>query len=277
MQELTQSQHTRILAKPEHASDLDALLRLCERAALPASILSADQPSSSTGPGSEKVTTATLQHADGIVHGVGDATQFLGIVAVVVFAFSIASEYSYGTLRNLLVRQPRRLVLLGGSYLAMAAFVALAAVLATVVTAGVSLALAPSNGIDTAAWTSGSHLITEPLKAAANTSLAMIGYGTIGAALAIVLRSPAAAIGVGVRLPGAGGGDPQRSPRRPRRMAARQGAIGGRLRRHALRRLPTRPHHLGLLRHRRGRHRRPDLPDPRRRLLIARYTRVFDE
>jgi ABC-2 type transport system permease protein len=162
------------------------------------SILSADEPSSATAPGTDQVTTATLQHADGIVHGVGDATQFLGIVAVVVFAFSVASEYSYGTLRNLLVRQPRRLVLLGGSYLAMAAFVALAAVLATVVTAGVSLALAPSNGIDTAAWTSGSHLITEPLKAAANTSLAMIGYGTLGAALGIVLRSPAAAIGAGV-------------------------------------------------------------------------------
>jgi ABC-2 type transport system permease protein len=161
------------------------------------SILSAHHPSS-TGPGAEKVTTATLQHANGIVHGVGDATQFLGIVAVVVFAFSIASEYSCGTLRNLLVRQPRRLVLLGGSYLAMAAFVALAAVLDTVVTAGTSLALAPAHGIDTTAWTSGVHLLTEPLKAAANTTLAMIGYGTLGAALAIVLRSPAAAIGVGV-------------------------------------------------------------------------------
>jgi ABC-2 type transport system ATP-binding protein len=37
VRELTQSQHTRILAEPEHASDLDALLRLCESAALPAS------------------------------------------------------------------------------------------------------------------------------------------------------------------------------------------------------------------------------------------------
>lgn len=162
------------------------------------SILSVDEPLSSSAPGAEAVTTATLQHADGIVHGIGQATQFLGIVAVIIFAFSIASEYSYGTLRNLLVRQPRRLVLLGGSYLAMAAFVVLAAVLATAVSVGVSLALAPSNGIDTAAWTSGGHLLTEPLKAAANTSLAMIGYGTLGAALGILLRSPAAAIGVGV-------------------------------------------------------------------------------
>lgn len=159
------------------------------------SILGAGEPGSSTGPGPETVTTATLQRADGIVHGVGDAMQFLGIVAVVVFAFSLASEYSYGTLRNLLVREPRRLVLLGGSYLALAAFVALAAVLATVISAAVSLALAPSNDIDTAAWTSGGHLFTEPLKAAVNTSMAMIGYGTLGAAVAIVLRSPAAAIG----------------------------------------------------------------------------------
>jgi ABC-2 type transport system ATP-binding protein len=39
VQELTQSQHTRILAEPEHASDLDTLRRLCESAALPASIV----------------------------------------------------------------------------------------------------------------------------------------------------------------------------------------------------------------------------------------------
>lgn len=39
VQELTHSRHTRISAQPELASDLDALLRLCESAALPASIV----------------------------------------------------------------------------------------------------------------------------------------------------------------------------------------------------------------------------------------------
>lgn len=39
VQELTHSRHTRISAQPEHASDLDALLRLCESTALPASIV----------------------------------------------------------------------------------------------------------------------------------------------------------------------------------------------------------------------------------------------
>jgi ABC-type transport system involved in multi-copper enzyme maturation permease subunit len=156
-----------------------------------------DTATSRVGPGPEQITKAALQDASGLVHGIEQATQFLGIVALVLFAFAIASEYSYGTLRNLLVRQPNRLVLLAGSLLGLWGFVALAAVAATLASVAVALLLAPGSGIDTAAWLSGDGAL-EIVKAMANTSLAMIGFGMVGAALGIVLRSPVAAIGVGL-------------------------------------------------------------------------------
>lgn len=99
-------------------------------------------------------TVAQLSQPDGLVHGVVDVSNLVGIVALSLFAGAVASEYSQGTLRNLLVRQPRRVQLLSGKFLALVLFFGLAVLLAIGVAAGVAFALAPSKGIDTSAWTS---------------------------------------------------------------------------------------------------------------------------
>jgi ABC-type transport system involved in multi-copper enzyme maturation permease subunit len=149
------------------------------------------------------VTIAQLSHPDGFVHGVLTASNLVGIVTLCLFAGTVASEYSQGTLRNLLVRQPRRPQLLSGKFLALAAFVAVAIVLAVAVAAGVAFALAPSKGVDTSAWTSSAGL-GDLEQTILHLYLASIGYGVLGTALAIVLRSPAVAVAVGVAyvLPG---------------------------------------------------------------------------
>lgn len=69
--------------------------------------------------------------------------------------------------------------------------------MATVAAVVAALAVAPSQGIDTADWTTSSGF-ADMASAAANTALAMAGYGTVGAALAILLCTPVAAIGVGL-------------------------------------------------------------------------------
>ena len=51
-------------------------------------------------------------------------------MALAVFASAFASEFSQGTLRNLLVREPRRPALLAGKYAAMASAATGAVVLA---------------------------------------------------------------------------------------------------------------------------------------------------
>jgi ABC-type transport system involved in multi-copper enzyme maturation permease subunit len=115
----------------------------------------------------------------------------------------VATEYSQGTLRNLLVRQPRRGQLLSGKFLALALFIGVAVVIAIAVAAAVALALAPSKGIHTSAWTSSTGL-GDLGQAILHVYLACIGYGVLGTALAIVLRSPTLAIAIGVAyaLPG---------------------------------------------------------------------------
>jgi ABC-type transport system involved in multi-copper enzyme maturation permease subunit len=150
-----------------------------------------------------RITVAELSRPDGLVHGVVDVSNLVGIVALCLFAGAVATEYSQGTLRNLLVRQPRRGQLLSGKFLALALFIGVAVVIAIAVAAAVALALAPSKGIHTSAWTSSTGL-GDLGQAILHVYLACIGYGVLGTALAIVLRSPTLAIAIGVAyaLPG---------------------------------------------------------------------------
>ena len=55
-----------------------------------------------------------LSQSDGFVRMMSNASEFLGIVALGIAAFAVASEYTAGTIRNLLVREPHRLRLLAG-------------------------------------------------------------------------------------------------------------------------------------------------------------------
>jgi ABC-2 type transport system permease protein len=148
------------------------------------------------GPG-QGLTLAQLASPDGPARTVGDAAEPIGVIALAVFAISIAGEYAQGPLRNLLVRQPRRARLLAGKLLALGSFTALAVVLAELAAVGTALIVAPSQDIATAAWftSDGWAALGAGLS---NLLLATIGWGLLGALLALVLRSPAAAVGAGV-------------------------------------------------------------------------------
>lgn len=149
------------------------------------------------------VTIAQLSRPDGFVHGVITASNLIGIVALCLFAGTVAGEYSQGTIRNLLVFEPRRAQLLSGKFLALALFFGIAIVLAVAVAAGVAFALGPSKGINTSAWTSSTGL-TDLGQTILHIYLASIGYAILGTALAMLLRSPALAVATGVAyaLPG---------------------------------------------------------------------------
>jgi ABC-type transport system involved in multi-copper enzyme maturation permease subunit len=144
-----------------------------------------------------RITVAQLSQPDGLVHGFVDASTLIGIVALCLFTGAMASEYSQGTLSNLLVRQPLRAQLLAGKYLALAVFIAIAVGLAIVVASGFAFALAPGKGVQTSAWTSSTGL-DDLGQSFLHVYLACLGYGIFGMALAVVLRSPGVAIAVGV-------------------------------------------------------------------------------
>jgi len=143
------------------------------------------------------VSIAELSKPDGLVHGITRAGTLMGIVMLGIFAAAFGTEYTTGALRNLLVREPRRVKFLAGKYLALLVFGVAVILVASIVSIVLALALAPGKGIDTSAWTSSTGL-ADTWRAIWHLVVASLGYGTVGAALAIIFRSPVAALAVGV-------------------------------------------------------------------------------
>lgn len=150
-----------------------------------------------------RVTVAELSQPNGLVHGIVDVSTLFGIVGLALFAGATATEYSQGTLRNLLVRQPGRVKLLSGKFLALAVFSLAALILAFAAGAAIAFAVGPGKGVDTAAWTTSAGL-NDIFQALLHVYLTILAFGLIGTALAVIFRSPAIAIGLGVAyaLPG---------------------------------------------------------------------------
>jgi ABC-type transport system involved in multi-copper enzyme maturation permease subunit len=121
----------------------------------------------------------------------------LGIVALCIFAAQTAQEYTYGTLRNLLVRQPSRMKILLGKLGAMKLFAIAMVTFSGVLAISLSYLLAGVKDISTAAWST-----TDARSAIAqgfvNVLLATIGYGIFGMILGLLFRSPISSISIGV-------------------------------------------------------------------------------
>ena len=130
---------------------------------------------------------------DGATSSYAMVTAFMGFVALVIFASQTAQEYTFGTLRNLLVRQPNRKILFTGKFLAMSLFAVMYAAFTFALNVGLSFALANYKHLDTHLWLS-SQGITHTATFLLNTTLAMIGYGSFGMAIGMILKSPMGAI-----------------------------------------------------------------------------------
>ena len=138
-----------------------------------------------------------LAAPDGWVIGIHSSASFIGLIALALFATNIAREYEKGTIRILLVAEPRRFKLMGGKLLALSSFSFLICAGATVLTMGMSLALAPVEGVAVDAWMTWQGAL-EVLKGLVNISVATIVWGLIGGVLALLVRSAAISISIGV-------------------------------------------------------------------------------
>ena len=146
--------------------------------------------------GSDSIQTAeSLGKFDGGYFTFGLMSLFLGLIALTVFASQSSNEYSYGTLRNLLVRQPSRMKLLGGKFFAMVVFAFLLITFVAVLNIGLSFAESGHAHISTSLWTS-TKAIHGFLTLYGNILLATIGYGLVGMSLGIILKSPMSAISI---------------------------------------------------------------------------------
>ena len=138
-----------------------------------------------------------LARPNGLVLGVTRATMLLGIVAFGIAAAQTATEYSLGTLRQLLVRQPRRIVLLVGKMLAVITFILLAFLFAAVVAFVVAIVMAHARDTSTSAWFTGTGL-GDLFRALGDISLAVVGYSILGLAIGQLLRSAVFAVIAGL-------------------------------------------------------------------------------
>jgi ABC-type transport system involved in multi-copper enzyme maturation permease subunit len=143
------------------------------------------------------ITLRQLAQPDGLVHGLSRAAVLLGIVAFGIAASQIASEYSLGTLRQVLIRQPRRAIFLLGKHLAVVAFLVGAVLLATAASATTAVAMAHVRNISSSAWTSSTGL-ADNFRALGDMTLAVIGFATFGTFAGVLLRSSVAAIILGL-------------------------------------------------------------------------------
>jgi hypothetical protein len=150
-----------------------------------------------TGHGGGLPSLQQLARPNGLIVGVTRATMLLGIVAFGIAAAQTASEYSLGTLRQLLVRQPRRIVLLTGKMLGVITFLLLAFLFAAVVAFAVAVVMAHARHVSTSAWFTGTGF-GDLFRALGDIALAVVGYSILGLAIGQFLRSAVFAVIAGI-------------------------------------------------------------------------------
>jgi len=143
------------------------------------------------------ISREVLALASGSVNGFASVGGFLGIIALCVFAAQTAQEYTYGTLRNLLVRQPSRMKILLGKLGSMKLFAIAMVTLSAVLAVSLSYLFAGVKDISTGAWST-PDARSAVLRTFINVLIATIGYGIFGMILGLLFRSPISAISIGV-------------------------------------------------------------------------------
>ena len=141
-------------------------------------------------------TVEQLIASDGLTRGFATASTPLGMIVLSLFAISIARDYSKGTIRPLLVAEPRRTRLLAGKLLALSSFVAIVLAFVGLFSVTISFLIAPGEGISTDQWTSAASL-GHVVKTIGLVIVSSIAWGLLGAVLAIATRSAALSIAAG--------------------------------------------------------------------------------
>jgi ABC-2 type transport system permease protein len=134
-----------------------------------------------------------LAAAGGLTRGFTATASFLGLLVLVAFIASTTSEWSQGTLRALLTRQPDRLRVFAGKTAALWVMTAAALLAALAISAVTAYVMAAARGVPTGDWLSG-----EGLRQAGGdwlrALLSVTCYGLLGVALGVLLRSTTVAV-----------------------------------------------------------------------------------
>lgn len=148
------------------------------------------------GPGVTFPTLEELEAASGLMAGLAAASSMFGVVTLSLWAVATAGDYSSGLIRLLVAAEPRRWRLLAGKVVALVVVTAAATTVATIVNAFAIGPAAVAAGIDTSEW--GTDLVGVVGGAWLNLFLALCVWGVLGLVVAVLARSAAVAISVGI-------------------------------------------------------------------------------
>jgi ABC-2 type transport system permease protein len=166
-------------------------------------VLSAAEPAAQRlrqggGPGT---SIEALSKAGGGTEVFTTATAFAGTFLFVVFVGAMAAEFSRGTIRTMLLRQPGRVRLLAGKLGGLLAFAAVVLAGTEALTWVAARLIAPSQDIPTGEWTSLvalGHAVTDY----GVVLFWVTGYAVLGTTLGVLLRSVPVALAVGIAWAG---------------------------------------------------------------------------
>lgn len=148
------------------------------------------------GPGVTFPTRTELESPSGLMAGLAAASNIFGVVTLSMWAVATATDYSSGLVRLLVAAEPRRWRLLAGKVVALVLVTAIAATVAAIANVLAIGPMAPAAGIDTGMW--GSDIGNVVLGGWLDLFLALVVWGVLGTVIAVLARSAAVAISVGI-------------------------------------------------------------------------------
>jgi ABC-2 type transport system permease protein len=141
-------------------------------------------------------TIAELASAGGGTEAFAVGASFVGFFVFVTFIALIATEFSGGTFRAVLLRDPHRVRMIVGKLVGALTVAAGALVVAELLSFALSLAIAPSKGIDTGVWFSLAGL-GHAVGNLGTVLAGVAGWAVFGTTLAVIFRSAPLALAVG--------------------------------------------------------------------------------
>ena len=141
-------------------------------------------------------TLAALSGPGGGTEAFAVGASFAGFLVFVTFIALVAGEFSSGTFRALVVRDPHRLRVIVGKLTGILLVAAGVIALTEVLVFGVSLLAAPANDISTTSWFSLQSL-GDALGDYLTVLGGVVGWAIFGTTLAVIFRSIPLALGVG--------------------------------------------------------------------------------
>ncbi|MFV0309128.1 MAG: ABC transporter permease [Desertimonas sp.] len=157
------------------------------------------EPAATAGgtPLEQPITIEAMTEAGGGTLLFAQTVGFLTAFLLAAFIASVAAEFSRGTFRTMLLRQPRRFVVLGGKLTAMFVVSAVALTAGAAITWAVARLLASGEGVDPSAWWSVDGLAAA-LGDVGRSWIFLAVTIVLGTALGVVTRS--VPVGIGAAL-----------------------------------------------------------------------------